>query len=172
MNEAPAATSASVPQNPPPCGKARFEFKSDEKSTLDDLENQVSQCITKESAEWKKLTKGYETAYHKSLRNSCLSSKYKEFLSLDPPFLCKKFRPTPTTPANPEIDAIKLVQQKSFVEKECQVMDLHAKVAQSNLKEISVKMKTLIESMSTDERVRDGIFRRWNSLKMKGEIKR
>ena len=96
--------------------------------------------------------------YHKSIRNSGLSSKYKEFLERDPPFFPKKFRPTPTNPVNAEIDAIRVEQQRVFVQKECQVMDLHARTAQTNLEDIATKMKSLMEGMDAETSVKDGVF--------------
>ena len=111
-------------------GRAEFKFPSDEKESEESFETKVSQSISQVAADWKKLIKTYEQNYGKSLRNSGLSSKYKEFLERDPPFFCKKFCPTPTNPINAEIDTIRVEQQRVFVQKECQVMELHATNAQ------------------------------------------
>ena len=80
-----------------PSGRANFQFPSDERSSENDFEAKVLHCINQKSAEWKKLIKEYEFNYHKSIRNSGLSSKYKEFLERDPPFFQKNSDPPQPT---------------------------------------------------------------------------
>ena len=90
---------------------------------------------------------------------------------MEPPFFVRKFRPTISEPANPEIDSIRLEQAKGFVENECRVMSLHAKNAQKNNDDVDTQMKALIDSMTEDEKLKDALHRRWNETKIDGETR-
>ena len=66
--------------------REHFKFASDEKQNSDAFDKDVSQCIDSVAAEWKKIVKTHTTNTHKSIRNSALSSKYRDWLQRDPPF--------------------------------------------------------------------------------------
>ena len=151
--------------------REQFKFASDEKQNSDAFDKDVSKCINSVAAEWKKIVKTHTTNTHKSIRNSALSSKYRDWLQRDPPFFVKKFRPTPTQPENAEIDAIRVEQAKAFVENECRVMTLHAKNAQTANEALEDSMKNLIQGMTQDDKVKDELFRRWNNEKINGETR-
>ena len=166
FSQTPARTSAGVHR-----GREPFKFSSDDKEKETVLDNNVTQCIDSVAAQWKQLVKSHASNTHKSVRNTALASKYREWFQQDPPFFVKKFRPTPTQPENAEIDAIRVEQAKAFVENECRVMTLHAKNAQTANDSIEDQMKNLIQGMTTDEGVKDALFRKWNDAKIEGETR-
>ena len=152
-------------------GRAPFKFLSDEKEKETEFDDQINKCINSVAAEWKKLTKLNATNTPRSIRNSALSSKYKEWLRMEPPFFVRRFRPTISEPANLEIDSIRLEQAKGFVENECRVMSLHAKNAQKNNEDVDTQMKALIDSMTKDEKLKDALHRCRNETKIDGETR-
>ena len=160
----PARTSAGVHR-----GREPFKFSSEEKEKETKFDKDVTKCIDSVAAEWKKLTKANSSNTHKSIRNMALASKYREWLQKEPPFFIKKFRPTPTQPENQEIDAIRVEQAKAFVENECRVMSLHARNAQKANDALEDQMKILIQGATSDDKVKDELFRRWNDEKLEGE---
>ena len=152
-------------------GREQFKFTSDEKEKETAFDKDVNQCIDSVEAQWKKLVKANSSNTHKSIRNTALASKYREWMQKDPPFFVKKFRPTPSQPENAEIDAIRVEQAKAFVENECRVMTLHAKNAQTANEALESQMKDLICGMTQDEKKKDALFRRWNDAKVEGETR-
>ena len=90
-------------------------------------------------------------------------------LQLETPFVAKTFRPTPTDPPNSQVDEIHRQHALAKVEATCKEMELYAKYAQDNLLEVEQKVKSLIDSLTSDEREKDAILRKWNEERVEAE---
>ena len=144
-------------------------FPSDTERDKEKFDHKIKQHIESVKANWKKLVNSFSQNTHKSLRNSNLSTLYREWLQKDTPFVAKVFRPTPSNPPNAEIDNIRRQQSFARVEAQCKEMDLYAKSAQNNLEDVEKQIKELIENLTSDGKEREALSRQWNSDKIDAE---
>ena len=144
-------------------------FPSDEAKREDEFNKTIKLRIDSVKAEWKNLVNTFGHNTHKSLRNSGLSSLYRDWLERDTPYVTKIFRPTPSNPPDVQIDSIRRQQAFTRVEACCKEMDLYAKAAQKKLQETEEQMKALIERLTYESKERDALFRQWNTDKTDAE---